>query len=286
MAFSLERILFTAVELPGEQLRIMLAFLGLLATTYFDLFNRRNIPNNLLYAFLGLSLAVNFLYYDQELLIFSLLVAVPIALFGYVFYKLGQIGGADVLVLLAINFALPVHPSVAGLGFNFPFIASMFVFAGVAFALYFLGYFIVKLHRAGSRPNPFAFALLIPYAMLAYFYFNSPLFSPVYLSFITIMLFASVFFIAYRKDVYRLQAQKIQLSKAESEDVLALELMEPDFVRRHGLQRLITMDELERFRKLGIKELWVYTKLPPFLPFLLAGFILALLFSKYLLLFQ
>ena len=285
MVFSLERILFNAIALPGEQIRIAVVLLGLLATTYFDLFNKRNVPNNLLYAFLAVAFAVNFLFYDQDILLFSIFVAIPIALFGYVFYKLGQIGGADVLVLLAINFALPIHPSLSQLNFNFPFIASTFVFSGVIFALYFIVNFSTKLQRLAARPNKLAFVLLIPYAILAYLYVTSPLYSPVYLVFITIMLLSSIFFIAYRNDVYKLQAQKIPLSKAEQEDVLALELMDPEYVKKNKLQRLLTQSELARLKKLKIKELWVYTKLPPFLPFLFVGFILALYFSKHLLLF-
>ncbi len=285
MTFSLESILFSAIALPGEQIRIAIALLGLLATTYFDLFNKRNVPNNLLYLFLAVAFAANLLFYEQDILLFSIFVAIPIALFGYVFYKMGQIGGADVLVLLAINFALPIHPSLSQLSFNFPFIASTFVFSGVIFALYFLVNFSIKLQKLGTKPNRLAFALLIPYALLAYFYINSPLYSPVYLAFISIMLLSSIFFIAYRKDVYKLQAQKIALSKAETEDVLALELMDQEYVKKNKLQRLLTLGEMIRLKKLKIKELWVYTKLPPFLPFLFVGFILALFYSKYLLLF-
>lgn len=285
MVFSLESILFSAIALPGEQIRIAIALLGLLATTYFDLFNKRNVPNNLLYTFLAVAFAANLLFYEQDILLFSIFVAIPIALFGYVFYKMGQIGGADVLVLLAINFALPIHPSLSQLSFNFPFIASTFVFSGVIFALYFLVNFSIKLQRLGAKPNTLAFALLMPYALLAYFYINSPLYSPVYLAFISIMLLSSIFFIAYRKDVYKLQAQKIALSKAETEDVLALELMDQEYVKKNKLQRLLTLGEMTRLKKLKIKELWVYTKLPPFLPFLLAGFVLALFYSRYLLLF-
>ncbi|MBS3067535.1 hypothetical protein J4450_02435 [Candidatus Micrarchaeota archaeon] len=284
MVFSLERILFSAIALPGEQIRIAIALLGLLATTYFDLFNKRNVPNNLLYAFLGAAIALNLLFYEQDIFLLSIIVSIPIA-FLYIPYKMGQIGGADVLVLLAINFALPIHPSLSQLSFNFPFIASTFVFSGVIFALYFLVNFSTKLLRLNAKPNMLAFALLIPYAALAYLYINSPLYSPIYLAFISIMLFSSMFFIAYRNDVYKLQAQKIALSKAEQEDVLALELMDQDFVKKNKLQRLLTQSELVRLKKLKIKELWVYTKLPPFLPFLLVGFILALFYSKHLLLF-
>jgi len=61
--------------------------------------------------------------------------------------------------------------------------------------------------------------------------------------------------------------------------------MDQDFVKKNKLQRLLTQSELVRLKKLKIKELWVYTKLPPFLPFLLVGFILALFYSKHLLLF-
>lgn len=286
MTFSIESILFNAVNLPGEQIRIALSLIGLAITSYFDIFNKRNISTNLLYGFMLISFALNIIFYNENIFIFSLLISIPIALFGYLFYKMGQIGGADVLVLLSINFAVPIHPSISQLTFNFPFIASLFVFSGVVFALYFLISFVVKLHKSVAKPNMLPFLSFIPYLILAYFYINSPIYSPVYFLFITIMLLSSIFFLAYKNDIYKLQSQKIPIKDVDEEDVLAIELMESDFIKKYNLKRLITKSELERIKKLKIRELLVYTKLPPFLPFLFIGFIIALFFSKYLLLFQ
>lgn len=286
MSFSVEEILFGSITMPGESIRIALVLLGLLTTSYFDLFNRRNIPNHLLYGFLLASLALNFIFYDESIFIFSILVAIPLAIFGYVFYRFGQLGGADVFILLAINFAVPLHPSVSNIGtFNFPFIASIFVFSGVLFALYFLVSFALKLLKTNARPSLLAFTLFIPYLLLGYFYINSPLYSPVYFSFITIMVLSSVFFMAYRDQIYKIQAEKIPINKVEVEDVLALEIMDQTFVKKYSIKRLVTKEELAKLKKQKIDELWVYTKLPPFIPFLTLGFIASLFVSKYLLLF-
>ena len=289
--FSLENLLFNQVSLANEQLRIAIAFFGLLLTSYFDVFSRRNVPESLLYVFLFASIAVNFISYNEDIFLFSLAVALTIALFGYASYRLGQIGLADVLVMLSINFALPLHPSLSALSFNFPLIAGVFVFSGILFALYFLVSFSVRIYRTSARPDMLSFAILIPYIALAYVYINSPLYSPVYFSFITIMVFATMFFFAYRNDIYKMQAEKVPLSRLDAEEVVAIELIDPALVKKYRLQRLVTKDELERLRKLAVKEkqlreLWIYTKLPPFLPFMLAGLLVALLFSKYLLLFQ
>ena len=83
-----------------------------------------------------------------------------------------------------------------------------------------------------------------------------------------------------------MQREKIPLSQVEPEDVIAIEAMDNDMVKKYGIKRLATESEIKRLKSLKIKELWVYTKLPAFLPFLCLGVILALFLSKNLILFQ
>ena len=87
---------------------------------------------------------------------------------------------------------------------------------------------------------------------------------------------------AYRQPIIQLLSEKLPLKNVEIEDILALERMEEQ-ASKYRLQRLVTRSELARLRKLRISHLYVYTGLPPFLPFLLAGFVLALYFSSWLL---
>jgi prepilin signal peptidase PulO-like enzyme (type II secretory pathway) len=66
--------------------------------------------------------------------------------------------------------------------------------------------------------------------------------------------------------------------------VVAIELMNKDMVERYKIPRLMTKDEIARLKKSRVGEVMVYTKLPPFIPFIMLGMVLSLLFAKNLLL--
>lgn len=280
----LEDVIFGQITMPGEAIRIVLAFLGTGVAAYYDVFNKKNIPDQMLYAFLALAFIVNLVFYDATLFAFSLGVTVFLSAIGYLFYRVGQLGGADLFVLAAIMLLLPIHPSYAGLPFNLPFIFSVFIFSGILFALYVLFYFGFKLTQVESKPKLLYALVLIPYALFAWFFINSFLFSPVFFAFVTISIFATVFFMMFRDSLNQLLAEELPVSQLEPEDVLALEIMNKDMIERYKIPRLMSKDEIARLKKTKVGEVWVYTKLPPFIPFILLGMVLAMLFAKSLLL--
>ncbi|HSB47805.1 MAG TPA: hypothetical protein VLD37_07375 [Candidatus Bilamarchaeum sp.] len=280
----LEDVLFGTLTMPGEIIRVLLAFAGVGVATYYDLFNKKNIPDVFLYAFLGIALLADAFFYEPTVFWFSLAVAAFFSAVGYLFYRVGQLGGADVFILASVMLLLPIHPSFVGLSFNLPFVFSLIIFSGVAFALYVMLFFGWKLMKTEAKPKLFYALLIIPYLLFSYVYINSFLFSPVYFIFITLLLFAVIFFMMYRDSLNMLLAEELPVSQIEPEDVLALEVMNKDLIERYKLQRLVTREELARLKKTKISDLWVYTKLPPFIPFILFGMILSLLFAKNLLL--
>lgn len=280
----LEDILFGSLAMPGELIRVLLAFLGVGIAAYYDLFNKKNIPDAFLYGFLGVALLVNAFFYEQSLFWFSLGVAAFFSAIGYLFYRVGQLGGADVFVIAAVMLLLPVHPSFAGMAFNLPFVFSVIIFSGVAFALYVILFFGWKLMKVEAKPNLVFALLFIPYLLFAYVYVSSFLFSPVYFVFITILLFAVIFFMMFRESLNQLLSEELPVSQLEPEDVLALEVMNKDLVERYKLQRLVTREEIARLKKTKVKEVWVYTRLPPFIPFILLGMALSMFFARNLLL--
>ncbi|NYZ77435.1 prepilin peptidase [Candidatus Micrarchaeota archaeon] len=281
----IEEIIFDkGITMPGELIRLVLAFAGVSIATYYDVFNRKNIPDRLLYAFLAAAFIANLFFYQEQLFPFSLAVAVFLTAIGYIFYRVGQLGGADLFVLAALMLLLPIQPSFLGMPFNMPFIFPVMIFGGLLFALYAAALFGMKLMRKPDRkPNPAVLLVLVPYAVFAYFFVNSVLFSPVYFTVLTVLFVLMVFFMVYREDLMMLLAEKMKASQLENEDVIALELMDRDVVKKYGLKRLATESERERLKSLDIGEIWVYTQMPPFVPFILAGMFLALLLSKSLL---
>ncbi len=281
----LEEVIFGKLVMPGEMVRLLVAFIGTCAAAYYDVFNTKNVPNGLLYAFLAAALLVDAIFYQPDLFWFSIGMAVFFSAVGYIFYRVGQLGGADIFVLVSIMLLLPIHPSFIGMPFNMPFAFSVFIFSGVLFALYVMAYFGWKLSQNPDvRPNLLYGLMLVPYFLFAYVYVNSFIFSPVYFVFISLLLFATIFFLMFRDSLNLLLAEELPLAQVQPEDVLALEIMNKDLMERYKIQRVVTTAELERLKRTKVTDVWVYTKLPPFLPFIVAGMVLALFFARSLIL--
>ncbi len=280
----LEDVLFGKLTMPGEPIRILLAFVGTMIAAYYDLFNKKNVPDMFLYAFLGLAFLVNLALFQETVFLFSLVAALFFGAIGYVFYRLGQLGGADVIVIVAIMLLLPISPASASMPFNLPFIFPVIIFSGVLFALYVIVYFGWKLMQTEAKPKLAYALMLIPYLLFAYVYINSFLFSPVYFIFISVLLLASVFFMMFKDSLNMLLAEELPISQVEPEDVVALEVMNKDQLERFKIPRVMNSAEIERLKSIKVGDIWIYTQLPPFLPFILAGMILAMLFAKSLIL--
>jgi hypothetical protein len=280
----LEDVIFGNITMPGEIIRVILAFLGTGVAAYYDVFNKKNIPDKMLFAFLGIAFIANLVLFEETLFWFSIATTVFLSAIGYLFYRVGQLGGADVFVLASIMLLLPIHPSFSALPFNLPFVFSVFIFSGIIFALYVLLYFGFKLTQVEAKPNLLYLLMLLPYAAFAFFFINSFLFSPVFFAFVTIAIFASVFFLMFKESLNQMLAEELPVAQLEPEDVLALEVMNKDMIERYKIPRLMTKDQIERLKKTKVGEVWVYTKLPPFIPFVLAGMLLSLFFAKALLL--
>jgi Flp pilus assembly protein protease CpaA len=280
----IEEVLFGQLTMPGEIFRVILAFAGVIIAAYFDLFNNKNVPDMFLFGFLAVAFLANLIFYDENLFPFSLAIAIFVSAIGFLFYRVGQLGGADVFILASIMLLLPIHPEFVELSFNLPFIFSVWVFSGVLFALYVMVYFGYKLMQNDAKPN-LAYALLfIPYLLFAWFYVNSFLFSAAYFIFLTVAILATIFFLMYRKSLLMIMAEELPVTQLEPEDVLALEIMNKDMVQRYKIPRLVTTEEIERLKTDKVPDVWIYTKLPPFVPFILGGMILSLLFAQHLLL--
>lgn len=280
----IEEVIFGNIQMPGELIRLVIAFAGVAVATYFDLFNNKNIPNYFLYGFLAVAFIANLFFYQENLFIFSILVAAFLSAVGYVFYRLGQIGGADLFVLASVMLLLPIQPSFVDMPIGMPFIFPVLIFGGVLFALYIMISFGMKLMGKEDRHPKWLFLLLaVPYIIFSYVYVTSILFSWMYFVILTLLFMAIIFFLVFRDDLMNLLAERMKVTQLEEEDVLALELMDKELVKKYDLKRLATKKEIERMQELGVEEVMVYSQMPAFIPFILAGMALALLFGGSLL---
>ncbi len=286
ISLCLENALFGSISMPYEWLRVALAFIGLTITSYYDIFNRRNIPDNLVYGFFAISALLNIAFFDMCTVVYALAILIPISIFGYAMYRMGQWGGADALVLVSLALLLPAHPSFLNMQLNYPFVFSIFVFSATLFAIYVVLSLLPKLLSSKAKPDLKYLILLVPYVLVLYMLTNAIAvisISPIYLFVLMVALFSSLFYLLYKESITNMLAEEVHLSKAEEGDIAVLELMGQETVDKYRLQRLLTFSELQRLKSLKLKSIWIYTALPPFLPFLLAGMVFALLFSPLLL---
>jgi Flp pilus assembly protein protease CpaA len=272
--------LFSHYEIPFEGIRIAAAVLMLAIGSYFDLFKKKNVPDNFLYACVGVAfLFAVFPFTDLSL--YALAQGIFIFAIGYMMYKAGQIGGADVYLLTALALLLPVPPAVSGVGMAVPFIFFVMIFAGLLFTIYNIAYFVVKLSQEKIQRIDWVYLILaIPFAIFAYFYLNSMFYSPVYFSIITILFVGAVVFGAFRETIMKSMVVKVPVGKAE-EEVFASEYAS-EKEREIVKVRVIDKKTIEELKKAKIKEITVYGKLSPFVPFMLLGVLLSLFFSNLL----
>ena len=279
----LEKLLFSTLVMPGELFRIAIALLGTSATVYYDVFNNRNVPDKLLYAFLAIAFLTNLIFFDADALLYGAGLTAILFAFGFALYKMGQIGGADLFVICAITLLLPIHPSFLSTPFNYPLIFSALLYSGVAFAAFSIFYFAnLMLKSRNAKPNLLYLALLLPYALFAYMFISAPFFSPVYFFIASALLLSSIFFLVYRNSINEAMMQEVKVSALDGdEDVLARERMEP-LMKKLKIGPVIGKNELAILKKAKVNEVWILANLPPFLPFLLLGLIASLFIGDWI----
>ncbi len=278
-----------------ELLRVVVALVGCIVATYFDLFNKRNIPNWLTYSFVGIGVLVNLWPFSLASVVNVYIVALAVFVFGYLFYKTGQIGGADVLMFTGIALLLPEQPKAflfqqqPQVLFSFPFIVSLFVSSGFLFMLAIVAWFAPKAAGALAEGKIkvktenalYAATILVAYAGLVYVAGGFG-FSPAYFVVVGVLIACSAFVVMFREFVMDSMIESVGLKDIEEEDVLAIEKMDEKTVKKFSLKKLLTIEEIEKLKKTKLKKFPVFKHMPVFLPFVLAGLVLNLLFGDFL----
>lgn len=279
----LEQLLFSPMQMPMETARIFLALLGMAIGTYYDLFNNKNVPEKFLYAFLAIAFLFNIVFFDYDVFVYSVVLAFVLFALGFAMYRLGQLGGADVFVIAALVLLLPIHPSYLDVPFNYPLIFSVLIFGGAAFALYSIFFFakVLAQKKTKSKPRYIYLSLFLVYGLFAYLFFNAPFFSMAYFAIASILLLSSIIFLVYREAIMEATMEQVFVKDLEPEDVLVKERMDLH-MRKMGIGNVLSPKDIAALRKSGTKHVWVYSNLPPFLPFLMVGLLLALFFGNQL----
>ena len=137
----------------------------------FDVFNKRNIPNIFVYLTVAVAFAIT-LTYGYSTIIYSIAIAVIVAIPGYLLYKKGFLGGGDFLEFVAISLILPIQPNpilYSEVQIPIPFIISVLLAAGYTVSIYIPIYYLSRSARKPKIDRKRVFSgivLLSSYAVL------------------------------------------------------------------------------------------------------------------------
>lgn len=289
MAIDILSAFSPASPLPGQEIRILVALAFTGAAAYYDAFNKKWVPENLLRLFLAASAIVNLLFFDLPLFAAAVALSVAVAVITYYFYRMGQIGGADVFVMTSITLCLPYAPAPllsSAQSIPYPFILSVLMPAGIFFILHMAALYVPfvvagiskgKIHI--DQKKLLLSSLFI--AVMVAFCMTVAANMPVSLAFLGIFCFLGlslVFFSLFIKEIKMSMAERVSVRRLQCEDVLALEFM-PELSKKLKLSPVINERTIKALSRAGVKSVLVYTKMPFFLPYLFLGLVFALLFG-------
>ncbi|MDO8340299.1 MAG: hypothetical protein Q7T16_06610 [Candidatus Burarchaeum sp.] len=292
------------IEVAG----VAVALVGTAVATYYDLTHNRNVPDWLSFGMLGLGvlavaagLAATGFTDWQEVAGAIVMPAAVVLGPGYLLYRAGQIGGADVVIFAAIALLMPAAPGgiLEGAGaagvqaaqiVQIPFVFVLFLVSGILFGIATFARYLVPCMRAAAegkvklgREQKLYLALLaVTGAVFVRFAGAEELPAPVVLVFLIAIMFSAFFYIFKAYIAQRFLIRIVGVKEIDEEDVLAVEEMEPGIVAKYGLKRLLTRSEIARLAKIPIKKFPVYKNMPAFLPYVLAALALSILFGDFL----
>lgn len=280
-----------AVPGIGARMLVAAAFTG--AAAYYDMFNKKWVPDALLWGFLGAALLLNIVFFDPALFVSALAVAIIVAALTYLLYRMGQLGGADVLVMASIALAIPYLPKpllASAQMVPYPFFLSILAPTGIAFILHMLARFLPYISRKLAKgevkftAQKAAGPAIVFVALVAFGFIVSSLpitLPPAYFAVISFLGASLIFFSLFMPEIKASMVEAVAVSELQCEDVLALEQM-PALAKKLSLAPVISEKTIAALKKAKVKSVPVYTGMPFFLPYLFFGLLFTLLFGDLL----
>lgn len=270
----------------------------------FDLFNKRNVPSIFAYATLVYGVVLTLLYLDARSIMLSAAYGFVMFGVGYILYKIGQLGLADVIEFVALSLILPIQaapillPAVAQL--SFPFILSLIVNTGIA-AIIIAPLFYIPMARKRlgksitslitKRDLVKSLVLALVYTIfLVMIVLYIPI-SDIGIIIFVLILVSSAVLILFATPMASSIVQYIPVSKFEEGDMIDLNLMGAERVRQMAKKEikdfggLVTNKLIAEMKKKHVTEKFpVYKQGIPFALFIFIGLIISLLLGNVLLL--
>ncbi len=268
---------------------VLLAFASLYA--YFDVFNKRNIPDKFVYLSIAVGIVFTLLN-PVRIIIFSFLIAIFIGAAGYLLYKAGLLGLGDGLEFAFISLMLPIQPQpmLSMPQFGLPFVLSVFISSGIATVIVIPLYYILKekkleINTRSIEKAALVFASYMLLLMLIYFLFGA---REIAVLLILILAVFSTLLFTVENTINKEMVRWVYPKEIEEGDIIAVGLLSGRDLRllraksKHfgKLADKRNIAELKGLRK----RLPVYKNAVPFSLFILAGVVLSLIIGDPLLL--
>ena len=237
----------------------------------FDLFNKRNVPSIFAYATLAYGFVLTLLY-ASILSLISIAVALLVLGFGYLIYKMGQIGAADIIEFAAISLVLPIQPMPWLVSLNqlgLPFILSILIGSGVAALIIAPTYYLLFSKNRGTKSSImrginsksiFKSAMVIlAYAVFLVFLRLTIGLSAYAFALLAVLAFFSGLIVLFESSIASAMIKYVRVSSFEEGDIIALNLMDQKEVSRlkarvKSLDRLVTQRLIKELKSKRIKE--------------------------------
>ena len=267
----------------------------------FDVFNRRSVPSLYVYGTLAYGAVLTAAYANVYAVAESTLVALAVLALGYVVYRIGQLGLADVIELAALSLMLPVQAApfaAASAQYSLPFVLSIVVNAGIASLVIAPLYYIPKAFRKlGSRIDSMlsradivrAAAVTAAYAMFLAFLVAVAGIGMAGIALVLVMMAGSSLMLFFEKPMTEVMVSRVTYRDLEEGDIIATNLMsrrEIAAARRRvpAFSRLVTPMLIGSMkRKHFSSRLPVYKHAMPFAVSIFVGACAALLFGNLIL---
>jgi Flp pilus assembly protein protease CpaA len=282
---------------------IRIVSLVVIALVYmlFDIFNKRNVPSSFVYGTLAYGILLTVLYFNLHTIGLSLGIAAVITGIGYIIYRIGQLGLADVIEFAAISLILPIQKAplliTSAMQLNTPFIFSLLVNTGIVVIIVVPIYYIPKAIKKAKKPistyitkREILMSALLAGSYLIFILLLSIIARPSYvaIAILAIMMICSVVVALFAKPITNVMIEYVSVSKFEEGDIIAINLMDGKTLdslkkRVKGFGRLVTPKLIKEMKLKKVNEkLPVYKKAMPFAVPIFIGIVLAILLGNIL----
>lgn len=277
---------------------VVIAFIYML----FDVFNKRNVPEKFAYATLVFGFIFTLISFDQSTIISSVTIAAIVLGLGYLVYKFGEIGAADVIEFVALSLLIPTQTAPFLIGranqFGLPFVVSLIVSTGIVSLVIVPLYYLPRARRLLKRPLIYFITdkdlfkstiLSISYLAFTLFIILLLGINPVGLLLLVIMMINSAIIILFERPITDSMVELVSVEKFEAGDIIAFNLMNEEEIKRlkisvKNFDRLITQEVIDEMKRKKIKtKIPVYKQAMPLALSIFIALVLSLLFGNIIL---